>query len=128
VRLFALLSLMVVVPLGFGLKFYDGPGRLWPNNYGAAVMYEIFWCLAAFALFPSVKHAAVIAVAVFVATCVLECLQVCDAAVFRWVRSYEIGRYLIGTTFAWWDFPHYIAGCALGWAWMKALGGTARRR
>ena len=41
-------SLLVVTPLGFAFKFYSGPGNWWFNNYGAGVLYEIFWVLLAF--------------------------------------------------------------------------------
>ncbi len=41
-RLFALFSIAVVVPLGFGLKFYPGPVRGWVNNSLGGVAYEIF--------------------------------------------------------------------------------------
>ena len=51
-RLWALLSAAVVVPLGFALKLYAGPGQAWVNNSLAGAAYVIFWCLAVFAVWP----------------------------------------------------------------------------
>ena len=121
VRLLALVSIAVVVVLGFGFKWYGGPGRLWFNNSGAAVFYEIFWCLAAFTFFPSAKYVLRIAASVFVITCALEFLQLSNAGVLIWIRSFRIGQYVIGTTFVWSDFIYYVIGCFLGWGWMKTL-------
>jgi len=56
----AMLSLLVVTPLGFAFKFYPGPGNWWFNNYGAGLLYEIFWILLAFLFFPSKRSANVI--------------------------------------------------------------------
>ena len=28
---------------------------------------------------------------------------------------------LIGTDFVWWDFPHYLTGCLLGWLLLKRI-------
>lgn len=25
------------------------------------------------------------------------------------------------STFSWWDFPHYVLGCILGWLWLRQL-------
>ncbi len=47
-----LLSLLLITPLGFWLKFYDGPGQEWLNNYAAGALYEVFWCLFLFLLWP----------------------------------------------------------------------------
>ncbi|CCQ63282.1 hypothetical protein CWATWH0401_1935 [Crocosphaera watsonii WH 0401] len=37
------------------------------------------------------------------------------------IRSHILGKLLLGTTFSWWDFPHYIIGCLLGWLWLKFI-------
>jgi hypothetical protein len=37
------------------------------------------------------------------------------------IRATFIGKLLLGTTFAWWDFPHYLLGCVLGWLWLQQL-------
>jgi Protein of unknown function (DUF2809) len=115
------LSLLIVTPLGFVFKFYSGPGNLWFNNYGAGVLYEIFWILFASFFFPSKRSANVIPVYVFIITCILEFLQLWHPPFLNAVRSSFPGSALIGTTFVWWDFPHYVLGCFIGWIWIRFL-------
>ena len=113
------LSLLVVTPLGFAFKFYSGPGNGWFNNYGAGVLYEIFWILLAFLFFPSKRSANVIPVYVFLITCILELLQLWHPPFLETIRSSFLGSALIGTTFVWWDFPHYVLGCLMGWGCLR---------
>lgn len=120
-RIGILLSLCVVVPLGFWFKLYDGPEAWWFNNYGAGVVYEIFWCLAVFLILPRWVNCTKIAMGVFVVTCLLEVLQLWHPVFLERVRATFLGSALIGTTFAWWDFPHYALGCLIGWLWMRGL-------
>ena len=115
------LSLLVVTPFGFAFKLYSGPGYGWFNNYGAGVLYEVFWILIAFFFFPSKRSANVIPACVFLFTCVLEFLQEWNPPFLVMIRSFFLGRALIGTSFGWWDFPHYVLGCLLGWGWVRFL-------
>lgn len=119
-RRWTLLALAVVVPLGFATKFYTGPAAGWVNHSLGGVFYELFWCLVALFLFPSASPP-VIAGAVFGLTSALEFLQLWHPPLLEAVRSRFIGRTLLGTTFAWLDFPHYLAGCAVGWYAMTRL-------
>ena len=106
---------MIVTPLGFGFKFYAGPGRWWFNNYGAGVLYEVFWILVVFLFVARKQYVKKIPVWVFVVTCALEVLQLWNPWVLQEIRSYFLGKVLIGTSFVWLDFPHYAMGCILGW-------------
>jgi hypothetical protein len=115
------LSLLIITPLGFAFKFYPGPGNVWFNNHGAGLLYEIFWILAAFLFFPSRRSADRIPVYVFLATSILEWLQLWHPPLLEMIRSTFPGRALIGTTFVWWDFPHYVLGCFIGWIWTRIL-------
>jgi hypothetical protein len=116
-----LLSLAIVTPLGFLFKLYAGPGHRWLNNSAAGVLYEIFWCLVLFFVWPQRRYATRIAAGVLVATGVLEVLQLWHPRLLEQVRATFLGQALIGTTFAWEDFPYYVLGCMLGWLWMRAL-------
>jgi hypothetical protein len=118
-RWWILLSLCLITPLGFWFKFYDGPGRWWFNDYGGGVAYEIFWCLVAFFFWPRKKDAAKIAVWVFAITCVLETLQLWHPPFLEHIRVTFAGKAIIGTTFVWWDFPHYALGSFIGWLWIS---------
>ena len=116
-----ILSLLIVTPLGFAFKFYPGPANGWFNNYGAGLLYEIFWILLAFLFFPSKRSANLIPVCVLVLTCILEFLQSWHPPFLELIRSSFVGSALIGTTFVWWDFPHYVLGCLIGWIWLRLL-------
>jgi hypothetical protein len=120
-RIKILLCLAVIVPLGFGFKYYSGPGAFWFNAYGAAVFYEIFWCLCAFFFFTKRRDIPIIAVTVFIITCVLETMQLWHPPLLEAVRGTHFGAWIIGTTFDWLDFPHYIIGSGFGWASMRFL-------
>ncbi|NDJ24161.1 DUF2809 domain-containing protein [Nostoc sp. B(2019)] len=121
--LFIIISLLIVVVMGFFFKYYTGTAYQWFNDYGAAVFYEIFWCLFAF-LFVRSKAAVIqIPLWVFVITCILEFLQLWHPPLLEEIRATLIGKWLLGTTFAWWDFPHYALGCVLGWLWLRQLQG-----
>ena len=42
-RKYIVFALLIVTPAGFLFKFYTGPVRWWLNDYGAGVLYEVFW-------------------------------------------------------------------------------------
>ncbi|MBW2059905.1 MAG: DUF2809 domain-containing protein [Deltaproteobacteria bacterium] len=114
-------SLLIITPLGFAFKFYSGPGDWWFNNYGAGVFYEIFWILTAFLFFPSRRGANVIPFYVFAITSMLEFMQLWHPPFLEMIRSSFVGSALIGNTFVWGDFPHYVLGCLIGWGWLRSL-------
>lgn len=121
IRAYAVVSLLLVVPLGFGLKYYPGPMRAWVNNSLGGTAYEIFWCLVLFAVWPRRSAINRIVFGVLVATCALEVLQLWNPPPLQRIRSTFLGRTLIGTTFAWSDFIYYAVGALLGRLWLGAL-------
>lgn len=116
----ALLSLVLVTPAGFLCKYppFAAPG--WIPNGLAGALYEIFWCLAALALLPRARPGR-IAAAVLLATCALEFLQLWRPPLLEAVRATFLGRALIGSDFAWADFPFYLLGSAAGWGWLALI-------
>ena len=118
-RIKVLLWLMFITPLGFLFKFYSGAWNIWFNNYGAGLLYEIFWILVFFFLFPQKHNIIKIPVWVFISTSLLEILQLWHPWFLEQIRSTFIGQALIGTSFVWWDFPHYVIGCLLGYLIIK---------
>ncbi len=121
IRIYIVLSLLIITPAGFILKSYSGIGRWWFNNHGAGVLYELFWILVVFFIVPRKQYVSKIPVGVFIITCALEILQLWHPWFLEKIRSYYFGRALIGTTFTWWDFPHYAIGCIMGWILIKWL-------
>lgn len=107
--------LVIVTPLGFLFKFYSGPAHFWFNDYGAGLLYEIFWILVVFFFFPKTERLVQIATIVFIITSILEVLQLWHPWLLERIRATFLGRAFLGTSFVWWDFPHYLLGCLLGW-------------
>lgn len=118
--------LLIVTLVGFYSKFYSGPARDWVNNYLGGVFYEIFWCLVIFLLFRRIRHW-VVAVSVFLATSLLEFLQLNHTPVLEFIRRFFIGRVIIGTSFCWLDFPYYLAGSTIGCLLMNYLQKESRK-
>ena len=118
-RLRSFISLLIITPIGFASKFYTGPGAWWFNNYAGGIFYEIFWCFVVI-LFLPYASAFWVACSILGITCFLEFLQLWNPSFLESVRSTFIGSTLIGTTFIWWDFPHYVIGCFAGWLMIKS--------
>ena len=114
-KLRLLAALVVTAALGLAVKFgYRGPGAEWGSKYGAGVLYEVFWVLAFCLGFPALSVRAA-AVGVFLGTCAIECLQLWRPPWLEAVRATLPGAVVLGSTFDWLDFPHYVLGCILGW-------------
>ncbi len=121
IRKYCIYSLLAVTPLGLLFKIYPGPGQWWFNDYGAGLLYEIFWILIVFAILLRKKLINKIPVWVFIITSALEVLQLWHPKFLEMIRSSFIGSALIGTTFSCLDFPHYAMGCFIGWQWLRWL-------
>lgn len=119
-RLWTILSILVIVPIGFYSKFYSGPAQDWVRNSLGGVFYVIFWCLLVFLFFRRLRTGS-IAIFVLLATCLLEFLQLWHPPLLQSLRSTFIGQTILGTTFSWSDFPYYFIGAGLGWLWLKVL-------
>jgi len=116
----ALISLVVILPLGLLSKFYSGPGALWSNNSLGGVFYVIFWCLLVYLIMPE-KNTLAIAAGILAITCALEFMQLWHPPFLEWVRETFIGRSLIGHSFTWRDFPYYFIGAGLALIWMDRI-------
>ncbi|BAZ31532.1 hypothetical protein NIES4074_40050 [Cylindrospermum sp. NIES-4074] len=101
---------------------------MWSNNYGTAIFYEIFWCLFAYYFFRSPAAIKRVPVGVFVITCILEVLQLWRPPLLEVIRATLIGKWLLGSNFDWWDFPHYLLGCVFGWLWLRQLQGIGNAK
>lgn len=116
-----IVSLLIVIGMGFFFKFYNGFGREWLNNSVAAIFYEVFWCLFTYLFIKNRQAIIQIPIGVFIITCILEFLQLWHPPLLQQMRSTLVGRLILGTTFSWWDFLYYTIGCILGWFWLKQL-------
>ena len=115
-----MLSILIVVPIGFASKFYRGPAADLVNNSLGGVWYEIFWCLL-LSLFFSDLATWKIALMVLGITCALEVLQLWHARFLETIRATFLGRTIIGNSFVVADSFYYIGGSGVGWLWLWAL-------
>ncbi|MFC1576993.1 DUF2809 domain-containing protein [Candidatus Omnitrophota bacterium] len=111
--------LLVITPLGFLCKLYSGPLDRWFNDYCAGILYEIFWILVIFLIFPKKNLVNKIPILVFIITGILEALQLWHPSGLERLRQTFLGKALVGTTFTLWDFPHYAVGCIIGWILLR---------
>jgi len=121
-RIKILLCLGIVIPLGFWMwRHYNGWGENWVRYYVSGAIYEIIWCLAFFFFLPSKANIVKIPVVVFIATCILEFLQLWKAEFLEEFRRTMLGAALIGTDFVWLQFPFYFLGSVVSVLLLAAL-------
>ena len=125
-RVFSLIALLIITPLGFFTKFYAGSGTAWVNNSLGGVFYEMFWCLLIFLFFTKLKPA-LIATAVFLITCALEFTQLWKPEILEILRENFFVRTVIGNSFTWNDFPYYIIGSLVGFVIMIVIKRNSER-
>ena len=115
-----IVSLVLIVPVGFYSKFYEGPASNWVNNSLGGVFYVIFWCLVAILALPRARPV-IVAIVVLLVTCALEFLQLWHPAFLQAIRKHFLGRTVLGTTFAPTDFLYYFIGAFIGWLWLLSI-------
>lgn len=120
IRLALALSILLITPVGFLTKAYHGPLDHWVNDSLGGLLYVTFWSLVAAFMNPRWPEKQ-IAIIVFLVTSALEILQLWHPPFLEFIRSFYLGRVLIGTTFVWSDFFYYFLGAWLGWWWIKKI-------
>jgi hypothetical protein len=123
-RVRVLLCLVIATLLGFWMwRYYRGWGEYWVRFYVSGIVYEIVWCLVLFFFWPSKANIVRIPVVVFIATCLLEFLQLWKAEFLQAFRATLVGAALIGTDFVWLQFPFYVLGSAISILVLAILAG-----
>ena len=82
---------------------------------------KFFGAYSSGGFFRSKKATVIIPLWVFIVTCAIEVAQLWFFLVPTPIRSSLIWRLLLGSSFAWWDFPHYALGSILGWLWLRLI-------
>lgn len=119
-RLTSALLLLMVTPLGFWTKFYSGVGEEWINQHAGGLLYVVFFCLLVFLLFPK-SRPLVVALAVLIATGFLETLQLWRPPFLEKMRSFFLGRTLLGNSFSWHDIVWYVGGSVTGFVILSII-------
>ncbi|MBW4518788.1 MAG: DUF2809 domain-containing protein [Scytolyngbya sp. HA4215-MV1] len=125
-RLVLLVSLAIILPLGYWVRFSHGPLPEWLNDALGSVAYEIFWILLVLLCFPQLSPWWV-ALGVCLATCGIEFLQLWKPPFLQAARATLPGRLVLGNTFNVSDFPAYWVGSGLGGVWGRSLQTRAER-
>ncbi|MHC4123070.1 MAG: ribosomal maturation YjgA family protein [Planctomycetota bacterium] len=121
-RVWILVCLAIVTPLGFGMwRYYNGWAERWIRYYLSGAVYEIFWCLVLFFLWPRKANIIKIPIIVFFATCILEFAQLWKPQFLQEFRRTLIGAALIGTDFVWRQFPYYVLGTIISILLLRIL-------
>jgi hypothetical protein len=111
---------LILIPLGFGTKYYSSIGETWVRHYAGGVLYVVFLCSVWRIISPRSKPS-VIGMGVLTLTCVVEVSQLWHPAFLGALRSGIVGGAVLGSEFDWWDFPHYVASAAAAIFAMRAL-------
>ena len=111
--------LAIIVVIGLWTKMgYDGWGKAWVNDFSGDILYEMAWILFFGLIWPRFSSAK-LAWGVFLVTCLIEFSQLIPFPPD--LKSNLLWRLLMGTTFVWWDFPHYALGSVIGWGILQGL-------
>jgi hypothetical protein len=98
--------------VGIATKVYSGPASAWVQAHLGGFLYVVFWCVVVLLVWPHIS-ATLVSSLVFLATSGLEVLQLWHPPALDAVRGTFLGHALLGSHFAWWDFPHYAAGAVV---------------
>jgi hypothetical protein len=116
-RLALLISMLVILPVGYGVRF---AANTWANDFLGSVAYEMLLMVLGAFCFAAVRPIW-IALWVCLATCVIEVLQLWQNPGYVAIRATFLGRLILGNRFTWSDFFAYFVGCLAGWAWLQWL-------
>jgi hypothetical protein len=119
-RLALLIGMVGIIPFGYCVRFSTQLHAPLLQDIVGSVAYQILLMMVVAFIFPRLSLVKS-AVGVFIASSVIEVLQLCRAPFLVTVRSTWIGRVILGNTFLWSDFPPYVLGCLVGWIILWAL-------
>ena len=108
-RKWSIISIIIIIPVGFYTKFYPGPASGWVNNSLGGILYVIFWSLVFYLIGPKTNPLKVVTI-VFILTGMLEFLQLWHPVILESIRSHFLGRSIIGSSFSQSDFFYYFIG------------------
>ena len=120
------LFIIGVAILGFFAKLLPVFEGTWIANNLAGLFYVTEICLILSLIFPD-HSSVVLAVGAFLITAILELLQLWNPDFLELIRSNFIGRTILGSSFSWLDFPHYVGGAFLGALLLQLLPASAEK-
>ena len=113
-RLRLALCFAVTLPLAAGAFALRGTPYDALADFAGGVLYVQGWIILVLALVPRLTPLP-LSLAVLAGTCAVEVAQLWHPPLLEMARATLPGRILLGTTFAWRDFPAYGVGALAGW-------------
>ncbi len=123
-RIIPLLACLLAVLACLGYDRFRPDLPAWWREHGGGIPYVVFWVLLWGTTLASRKLVLPIAGYCTLFTCGLEFLQLWQPQFLSPVRSTRIGAALLGSTFAWGDFPAYFVGGLVGYLVLKGIMGS----
>jgi Protein of unknown function (DUF2809) len=124
-RLIVLVNILAIVPLGYVIRF----SHILPEYFhdaGGSIAYQTVLILLVVLIHPRANRRQT-AIWVCWLSCAIELLQLYQPPWLQAIRATFPGRLVLGTSFAWSDFPAYFGGSYLGWRWVTWLDRLADR-
>ncbi len=119
-RVILLINISLIIPLGYIVRFSNGPAPEWFNDSFGNIAYQILLILLTVLLWPQASLAWT-AFGVCLFSCGIEFLQLWQPPFLQAARATLLGRLILGNTFTWSDFPPYFVGNLLGWVYARWL-------
>jgi hypothetical protein len=118
-RVILVINAILIIPIGYAVRFSPKLPEWFRNLFGN-LAYETLLILLLLLIVPKIKPiAAAISVCLF--SFVIEFSQLSKDPILVAARSNLLGRLILGNGFTWEDFPLYVLGSLVGWAWVIQL-------
>ncbi|MCX5965550.1 MAG: DUF2809 domain-containing protein [Cyanobacteria bacterium] len=114
-RVVLAINAILIIPIGYAVRFSPLMPEWFRNLFGN-VAYETLLILLLLLIVPKMKPIAG-AISVCLFSFVIEFSQLSKDPILVAARSNLLGRLILGNGFTWEDFPLYVLGSLVGWAW-----------
>lgn len=113
------INAILITPIGYAVRLSPTLPEWFRNLFGN-VAYETLLILLLLLIVPKMKPIAG-AISVCLFSFVIELSQLSKDPILVAARSNLLGRLILGNGFTWEDFPLYVLGSLVGWAWVIQL-------
>lgn len=118
-RIVLAINAILIIPIGYAVRFSPTLPE-WFRNLMGNVAYEILLILLLLLIVPKMRPI-VGAISVCLFSFIIEFSQLVQDPIMVAARSNPLGRLVLGNEFTWEDFPLYVLGSLVGWAWVLQL-------